>query len=508
MELEKLCQSVKIPLEKIETNKGQLKGLPANPRLIRDRNFRLLKQSIEENPEMTAYRELLVFPLTDSGKYIIIGGNMRYQAMKELGIKEAPCKVVDSNATIDQLKAYTIKDNNPYGEWDYDKIANEWNIEDLEKWGFEVPDKLTQEEIEEEEKQRQEEKLIHDLRKEWVVPPMSVFDSRNGEWQERKKIWRTLCDNKTIGESREQTLYKSPEMRYPQLYARSQAEREKLGISFREYIEKYATPEDLEKEAGTATGTSLFDPVLAEVIYKWFCPKKGKIIDPFGGEPTKGIVAGVLGFNYTAVEFRPEQVETNNKVCKKFDNVRYFHGDSNNIDEIVKESDFDLCFTSPPYYDLEVYSKEDMSALGSYEEFMEQYKNIFTKTVEKLKPNSFVAVKVGEIRDKKTGVYRNFVGDNVNIFKEIGLNYWNEIILVQPVGTAALRAQNTMETSRKTMHVHQNILVFKKEMKSMVEKAHENIVVFYKGDPKNAPKFGQLEEYPEIEKQTPNDNEA
>ncbi len=112
-----LLQSVKLKLSAIEPNKGQIEGLPKNPRFIKDEKFKKLVKSIEEHPEMTAMRELLVYPL-DNGKYIIIGGNMRYRAMTELGIKEAPCKVIPQDTTIEQLQSYTLKDNSGYGEWE------------------------------------------------------------------------------------------------------------------------------------------------------------------------------------------------------------------------------------------------------------------------------------------------------------------------------------------------------------------------------------------------------
>lgn len=99
----------KIKLSLIETNKGQIEGLPKNPRFIKDEKFKKLVKSIEENPEMLELRELLVYP--HEGKYVIIGGNMRYRAMQELGYKEAFCKIIPEKATIEQLKAYTIKGN-------------------------------------------------------------------------------------------------------------------------------------------------------------------------------------------------------------------------------------------------------------------------------------------------------------------------------------------------------------------------------------------------------------
>lgn len=131
-----LVQSVMLPLSKIEANRGQIVGLPKNPRVIRDAKFQILKKSIEEDPEMTALREMLVVEYGD--KYVIIGGNMRFRAMQDLGIKEAPCKVIPADTDVEKLKAYTIKDNAGFGEWDWDDLANEWGDEPLSDWGVDV----------------------------------------------------------------------------------------------------------------------------------------------------------------------------------------------------------------------------------------------------------------------------------------------------------------------------------------------------------------------------------
>ncbi len=87
---------------------------------------------------MLKLRGLMVYPL-DNGNYIIIGGNMRYLAMKDLGFKNAPCIIIPKETTIEQLKAYTILDNNGFGKWDWDMLANEWEQNDLEDWGVDLP---------------------------------------------------------------------------------------------------------------------------------------------------------------------------------------------------------------------------------------------------------------------------------------------------------------------------------------------------------------------------------
>lgn len=132
-----MIETKELKLTAIEKNKGQIEGLPANPRTIRDHKFEKLVKSIEENPEMLALRELLVYP--HGGKYVVIGGNMRYEALKKLGYKTALCKIIPQETTVEQLKAYTIKDNNGFGEWDFDMLANEWDTVQLEDWGVDLP---------------------------------------------------------------------------------------------------------------------------------------------------------------------------------------------------------------------------------------------------------------------------------------------------------------------------------------------------------------------------------
>jgi DNA modification methylase len=132
-----IIQSVIIPLSQLEVNKGQIGGLPANPRFIRSDRFNKLKESIQENPDMLSLRELLLFKSGE--KYVIIGGNMRYRALKELGYTETVCKIIPPETTVEALKAYTIKDNAGFGEWDFDALANEWNPEDLQRWCVDIP---------------------------------------------------------------------------------------------------------------------------------------------------------------------------------------------------------------------------------------------------------------------------------------------------------------------------------------------------------------------------------
>lgn len=127
---------VDIPLSALEPNKGQIPGVPANPRQITEAKLSKLTANIKEYPEMLEYRSLMVYPLGD--RYVIIGGNMRYVALKKLGYESAPCVVIPEETTADRLKAYTILDNNGFGQWDWDMLANEWDADMLSDWGMDL----------------------------------------------------------------------------------------------------------------------------------------------------------------------------------------------------------------------------------------------------------------------------------------------------------------------------------------------------------------------------------
>lgn len=138
-----------LPIDKLQLNTGQLEGLPRNPRFIKDDEYEKLKRSIQASPEFLEARMLLVYPLND-GNYVVIAGNMRLRACRELGFKELPCFVFKKETPIEKLREFTIKDNASFGNWDYDILANEsWSddIELLGEWGAPI-DFLKQDEWE------------------------------------------------------------------------------------------------------------------------------------------------------------------------------------------------------------------------------------------------------------------------------------------------------------------------------------------------------------------------
>ena len=121
----------------VHPNEGQIEGLPANPRIIKNERFDKLVKSIQDLPEMTEARDLLVYPYKD--EYIVIGGNMRLRAYQQLGWKEVPCCILPEDMPVEKLREMVIQDNNPFGETDWNMIANEWDVEELKDWGVDLP---------------------------------------------------------------------------------------------------------------------------------------------------------------------------------------------------------------------------------------------------------------------------------------------------------------------------------------------------------------------------------
>ena len=111
---------------------SEVKLNPNNPRLIKDEKFLKLVQSIKDFPEMLDIRPIVV-----NQDMIILGGNMRYKACKEAGLKEIPIIVTD--LTEEQQREFLIKDNTSGGEWDFEMLTNEWDVEQLEDWGLDIP---------------------------------------------------------------------------------------------------------------------------------------------------------------------------------------------------------------------------------------------------------------------------------------------------------------------------------------------------------------------------------
>ena len=211
------------------------------------------------------------------------------------------------------------------------------------------------------------------------------------------------------------------------------------------------------------TGTSIFDPVLCEVVYNWFGINDGIVYDPFAGGSVRGIVAEMLGQHYIGIDLSEKQIDANQINADNFGVCPAWHcDDSKNADKYIPDETADLVFSCPPYHNLEKYSNHplDLSNMN-YSDFLKAYEEIIQLSCKKLKNNRFAVFVVGDIRDKN-GAYRNFVSETKRIFLDAGLCLYNEMILLEQLSTAPIRAANNFNARRKMVKVHQNILVFYK----------------------------------------------
>jgi len=220
--------------------------------------------------------------------------------------------------------------------------------------------------------------------------------------------------------------------------------------------------ETTDYQGAEASGTSIFDPVLCELAYRWFCPAGGSILDPFAGGSVRGIVAGTLGYQYTGIDLRAEQIAANEEQAKRItpqNPPRWIVGDSRNVQTLAPGA-YDLIFSCPPYGDLEVYGDDpaDISTMP-YDEFLTAYREIITASVAMLKPNRFACFVVGDFRDAK-GYYRNFVAETIRAFQDAGMTLYNEAVLVTAVGSLPIRIGKQFGSYRKLGKTHQNVLCF------------------------------------------------
>jgi hypothetical protein len=237
-------------------------------------------------------------------------------------------------------------------------------------------------------------------------------------------------------------------------------------------------------ESDDADITSVFDPVLCEVAYKWYCPKGGSILDPYAGGSTRGLVAAYLGYDYTGIDIRQEQVDANRKqykavkalhdkvfaeeiaagTCEPMKTPTWIFGDSAEMEALLPAGKkYDLLFTCPPYYDLEVYStkQSDNSTAQTYEEFLESYGGILRLAVDRLYNDRFAVITVGDVRSDKTGAYRLFPEDtSILLTRKLKLVPHNKAILCTPIWNHAVRAEAAFPSNRRLAHTYQEVKIF------------------------------------------------
>lgn len=450
-----MSKSTQIPVTDIILNED-------NPRQMSEDKFPRLIESLLVFPKMLKTRPMV---LDENG--IVLGGNMRTRAL--LWIKDATLQQLKERLeaqskynnmteyeqrqliefwqkwqahpkvyvtyaegyTEEEKQEFIIKDNTSFGDWDWNELANKWEPMQLEEWGLDCwqPDKAANGGDGGTDGSSTAGGKHGSLSDKFIAPPFTVLDTRQGYWRERKAMWRELiADN---GESREGTL-------------------------------------DTAMLSQLNNGVSLLDPVMAEIVCRWFGIEGGNAFDCFAGDTVFGYVAATLGMNFTGIELREEQAQLNNERVEGI-SARYICDDGQNVGRHIAAGSQDLLFSCPPYYDLEVYSDKpnDASNQPTYEAFLGILENAFASAIGCLKDNRFAVVVVGDIRNKE-GYYYDFVGDIKRMFKAHGMPLYNECIIVEPIGTLPQRVQRYMRNRK-------------------VGKCHQNVLVFYKGDVKAIP---------------------
>ena len=125
-----------LPLASLSQNRGQIEGLPSNPRQWTQTDIDRLAKSLKETPELFVARPLIVYPY--GGEYIILGGNLRYEGAKKNKMQDVPVHILAEDLSLEKLREIVIKDNGSFGEWDMDMLANEWDDLPLKEWGVDV----------------------------------------------------------------------------------------------------------------------------------------------------------------------------------------------------------------------------------------------------------------------------------------------------------------------------------------------------------------------------------
>lgn len=456
-----------VSLELLKQNTGQIEGVPQNPRLIKNKEFEDLKRSILVFPQM-----LFLRPITYADDYVVLGGNQRRGALEDiakLSFKQIQAKldkyeeftsktaeerdeIIDfwadfaaskekavpaqsaNHLSTEQKAEFVIKDNVQFGDNDWDIIANEWDVERVQNWGLKLPEDWGAE--------PEPEKEPHGkLTDTFIVPPFTILDTRQGYWKTRKNEWREL-----IGDN---------------------AESRKMAM----------TKNESNIMNDINSGTSLLDPVLAELIVKWFAPaKEGNwCFDPFAGDTVFGFVSAYLKNHFLGIELRKEQAELNNARMLGM-RGRYVNDDGQNVRKHLKDKTQDLLFSCPPYFDIEVYSDlpNDASNQKTYREFLSIIENAFIGAIDCLKDNRFAVIVCGDVRNEKDGTYYGFPDDIKRIFTSNGMSLYNELILVETLGTLPQRVARFMQ-NRKVGKCHQNVLVFYKGDTAAIKKEFINL---------------------------------
>jgi 16S rRNA G966 N2-methylase RsmD len=386
-------------------------------------------------------------PIIVNADNLIIAGHGRLAAAQRLGMVTVPVLRV-THLTDAERRAYTLADNQIAlrSGWDDSLLQDE--LADLsvefdlgQELGFDdafLAELMADMPDDKEPTKKEKHAKLADT---YIAPPFSVLDTKQQYWIDRRNLWNEVIADK--GESRQYTL---------------------------------ADEKSIMGEINN--GVSILDATLAEVLCHWFAKAGFNVLDPFAGDSVFGYVAATKGLNFTGIELRKEQADLN-QARLSADGLSgiYINDTSENMDVHIADESMDFIFSCPPYADLEVYSDDpkDLSNMA-HDDFNKVYCNIISKLYSKLKPNRFAVITISEVR-AKDGSYLGLVPMTIDAMVDSGFKFWNEIILLNSLGTLPQRCAQPMNKNRKVSRAHQNVLVFFKGKQNEINKEFGNIAI-------------------------------
>ena len=426
----------------IVVNKGTYTGRP-NEVLAGNHSLKAMRQLAEENPTDPRWQTIAVWLVDvdeERATRILLADN----ATADKG-------TYDQAGLLELLEAV-----------DHDLDGTGYDYADLD----ELQELLNDENSGEVDDSVEEASLT--LAERFGVPPLTVLDARRGPWQERKKAWIASGIASREGRNAE-LIYQDRANLYSNWYpVKNAALKRNPELSDDEVENRYV--KQLKPYAGGA-GTSVFDPVLCELLYSWFSKQGDVAVDPWAGGSVRGIVAAATGRTYRGHELSPKQCTANREQWEAYTPRSvdkgdmpapvWIEGDSRETLRETTDVTADFIIGCPPYYDLENYSENpnDLSNLST-DEFDAAMRDTLHAADMLLANNRFAAFVVGAVRDKR-GVLR----DMKKCMIDAAPDTWtlaNDAVLLTTVGTAAVRAPRHFTATRALGRTHQDILVFVK----------------------------------------------
>ena len=406
---------------------------------------------------------------------VVIAGNGTLAAARQLGWERIDAVLaddMDQNTAI----AYAIADNRTAEKstWDEESLRGmmrKLTSEDSELAGAsgfgslsELSDAIKAGSRRKKRKKPQEQSLVD----EFVLPPFTVLDSRQAYWTKRRAAWRSMGLS-AVGDDPGDPV--SPHQYIPGYYTKLES-----GMTEEEILREYEeTTDPADRDTVKA---KIFDPVLAEACLSWFSGPGDRVVDPFLGDGVRGCVSGLLGRDFVGFDLQQPSIE---HLSGQFEAVSEAHaasqnvtstyewpdpvapkavlGDSEKLLEVYK-SQFDFGFWCPPPPNYR--GATDKMGLGTMKTgYISTYASILQRFTESLKPGGIAVVVIAEPR-AKTGEQSGLISETVREMLDLGMELFNEAVVINHIGSGAIRAGRDFRRGRKLTRTHQTLLTFSK----------------------------------------------